>query len=160
MSSRLCSLLLAVPLLVLTSGCGSDSEKTVAVKGQLTKGGSPFSPKQASNKPLPPGDPGVRVVFKRADGPKIGEEFGSKVDNESGKFEAIGATGSGIPPGKYTVLVYLGAYGVDDGPKGKSGPSGPAPIPGQGKPTATVEVTIPPEGMTDLTIEIDDKKAK
>ncbi len=171
MLSHVRSFALTLPFLAFALGCGSNAEKVVAVKGQLTKGGAPFSPKEALKKPLPPGDAGVRVVFKRADGPKAGEEFGSNVDAESGKFEAVGAAGTGIPPGKYTVSVYLGAYGSDDAPKGKPGATGIPPTGGgapdemsgntsMGKAVATLEVTIPPEGKADLTIEIDDKKGK
>ena len=123
------------PVLAVLTGCGSSSEKVVTVKGKLMKGGVPFTSKEANGgKPLPPGDPGIRVKFSRA-GTGGEEDFDIAVDGNSGTFEAIGKAGKGVPPGHYKLSVYAGAFGADPGKKGSGGggpPKGGPPGPGGG----------------------------
>jgi len=102
-------------------------------------------------------------VFKRIDGPKA-EEFVAVIDQSTGAFEVKGFDTPGVPPGQYTITVYLEVPKPNAGPP-KAPPVDQLPIgepPGGvlGQAATTREVTIPPEGITDLNVEIDDNKAK
>ena len=152
-------------------GCaGTSEEPTVPVRGKILKGGLPFSPQSMIKGPLPPGDPGAKIVFKRMGGSKAGEEFHGTIDPNTGDFEVPGNTGKGIPESRYQVTLYVGAFGVsEEKPSGRSGPPGAAPPIGGGggstgeglslgKQVFQDEIEIPAGGKTDIVLEIDKKK--
>jgi hypothetical protein len=150
-------------------GCGGTSEEpTFPVRGKILKGSLPFSPQSMIKGPLPPGDPGAKIVFKRMGGSRAGEEFHGSIDPNTGDFEVPGNTGKGIPESRYQVTLYVGAFGVtEEKPSGRSGPPGSAPpIGGEssggglslGKPVFQDEIEIPAGGKTDIVLEIDKKK--
>jgi len=158
---------LLAPVMGLLVGCGTPAEKTVTVKGRLTKGGAPYTVKEATGgKSLPPGDPGIRMQFVRTT-TKGEETFNGAVDGNTGSFEALGVTGKGIPPGKYTVTVFAGAYGAESERPSGGGGGGAPPVAGggssgetfsmQGRPVHKQDVDIPDAGTTDLVIDIKGK---
>jgi hypothetical protein len=71
-------------------GCG----RTVKVKGQLTKGGKPFTTKDRAL---------VQMIF-HPDGGEAVDTYPATV-NADGTFEVVGKEGKGIPPGKYRISV-------------------------------------------------------
>lgn len=160
------------PVLVFLAGCGSASEKTVSVRGKLMKGGVPFTAKEANGgKPLPPGDPGIRVKLSRT-GTSGEEDYDVGVDGNTGTFEALGKGGKGVPPGHYKLSVYAGAYGSGLGKGDTSGggpPKGGPPMAGgdapsiggpsdmSGRPIHTQEIDVPDSGLTDLVVDIKGK---
>lgn len=138
------------------------------MKGKLiTPSGEVFHDQRPADKPLPPGDPGVRVKFTSLD---VSSEKGqpsqsyiARIEPDSGTFEVPGPKGEGIPAGKYRVTVYLGAIG--ETPTVAQRPSTPTvenateDDPGlDGREVTRIEVTVPPEGLSELTITISPKK--
>ncbi len=166
MTSRWAVVLLFVFAAPLFAGCGESGPKDVPVKGKLvTPGGAAFHDKRPADKPLPPGDPGVRVKFTSLEaGSEPGQprpSYLANIDPDTAAFDVPGPQGKGIPAGKYRVTVYVGAAGESAG--SESPPSGVPPgvenagedNPGlDGREVARTEVTVPPEGATDLTIEV------
>ncbi|OWK36944.1 hypothetical protein [Fimbriiglobus ruber] len=138
------------------AGCGGDvSEKTADVKGKLLKGGQPYKLQRPSDRPLPPGDPGMRLRFVRVEGPNPSEASFAKLDVNTGEFTAPGPNGKGLPPGKYQVSVYAGAMGETPPPGAKAAASGP-PNP-WGTEVYKKEIDIPASGLSDLVIDVDKK---
>lgn len=164
--------LLPVVFVALLAGCGEPVSKDVPVKGKLVSpGGAAFRASRPADRPLPPGDPGVRVRFTslEAGGPdQPHPSYLANIDPESATFEVGGPQGKGIPAGRYRVTVFVGAAG--EMPSGSSGSSPPSGVPPtvensghdsphlDGKEVAHTEVTIPPEGATDLTITVGGNK--
>jgi hypothetical protein len=158
------SLLAILPLVTfLATGCGGSSgTKTVSVKGRLVaKDGTAFKLQRPGNQPLPPGDPGIRVKFTRVGETPPGEDasYNASVNGEDGTFEVPGKANKGIPPGKYLVTVAIGAAGELSG-KGppKGGPPGSGAPSMDGIEVAKKEVTVPDDGVSDLTIEVSPKQ--
>jgi hypothetical protein len=110
---------LLAPWFVLT-GCGSrgsSGEQKVTAKGRILKNGLPI---QITAQHLPPGDPGLQVIFIKVGTVDAGEEIPAKiVDAAQGTFELIGPDAKGIPPGKYRIAVLLAPIGGTDVFKGK-----------------------------------------
>lgn|GEM_PF-5767968 len=155
--------LLAMTTVALSGGCGGSETKLAPVKGRLVaKDDSPFKVQRPDNQPLPPGDPGIRVKFVRVGDPPPGEDttYYASVNAETSAFEVPGKANRGIPPGKYQVIIAVGAAGE---PVGRKGPSRGGP-PGAGAPSmdgvevAWQEVTVPDEGLTDLKLTVEVKK--
>jgi len=96
------------------SSAGSGSEKLPKVTGRLLKGGLPLKPPDMSK--LPPGDPGLQVIFYRIGDAKAGEEYRAAVNAEDATF------GIGVPPGRYRIAVIMAPIGSNDLFKGKYGP--------------------------------------
>jgi hypothetical protein len=163
---------LVFPFVVVSlAGCGESGPKDVPVKGKLVApGGAAFHDKRPADKPLPPGDPGVRVKFTSLEaGTEPGHPHPSylaNIDPDSATFEVPGPQGKGIPAGKYRVTVYVGPAG-ENSPPSASPPSGVPPSVGNagednpgldGKEVSRTEVTVLPEGTTDLTITVGGNK--
>jgi hypothetical protein len=89
-------IVLGVVLLVFLGGCGSGHVK---VKGRLMKNGQPYIP--AENEFV--------VMEFLAEEAKDGKEnsFVVSFNREDGTFEVTGATGRGLPPGKYRACVQV-----------------------------------------------------
>ena len=139
-------------------GCGGTSEEpTVPVRGKILKGGLPFSPKSMIKGPLPPGDPGATIVFKRKGGSRDGEEFQGTIDPNTGDFEVPGNTGKGIPESRYQVTLYVGAMGTPEEQRGGSESAREGGLT-FGKQVFQDEIEIPAGGKTDIVLEIDKKK--
>src|SRR5262249_32673250 len=87
--------LLAACCLVLCAGCG---EQRMNTKGQVLKGGSPFTV---------PADDFVRVTFVPVmeDGSNPLTCYIADYDNAKGTFTALGPDLKGIPRGKYRITV-------------------------------------------------------
>lgn len=159
---------------VFAAGCGGGGAKNVPVKGQLITKDGPFKAQRPGGHALPPGDPGIRVKFTPAEAPPAGEDsfYYASVNPDDSTFDVPGKRGKGIPPGKYTVSIAVGAAGEPSAaakapPKGPPGgmkqPGGGGP-PGGSSPSmdgvevARKEVTVPDEGDLNLKIEIEIKK--
>jgi hypothetical protein len=96
------------------NGCGSGgsgSEKLPRVTGKLLKGGLPVKPPDTSK--LPPGDPGLQVIFVRVGDAKAGEEYRASVNAEDGTFAVA------VPPGRYRIAVIMAPIESSDLFKGK-----------------------------------------
>ncbi|HZT82974.1 MAG TPA: carboxypeptidase-like regulatory domain-containing protein [Gemmataceae bacterium] len=100
-------LVIGVAMVLLLSGCTKGGGKKVAVKGRVVDGGRPVTVPAD----LPPGDPGIRVIFLSADREmkKAGEAYNAVVNPQDGTFEV-----KDIPPGKYRIAVSVGAFGTPD----------------------------------------------
>lgn len=150
-------------------GCDS-GPKVVTVKGKLTKGGQPYKLERvAGADPLPPGELGVRVLFRKVGGGDNYESY-AVLDAAAMTFSVPGYDGKGIPPGDYEVIVMAltgerpKAPASGAPPGGMSGPPGVRPpgsggppsdmVPTEGKEVAKMKVTIPDTGKTDLVIEV------
>lgn len=125
-------------------GCGDKAnslpEGRVKARGRLLKGGLPIVV-DASR--LPPGDPGLQIVFVKVGSVDAGLECPANVISASeGTFELVGPDGKGIAPGRYRVTVILAPVGSDDIFKGK-----------YDKNKSKVEVEI--KGGEDLVIDLD-----
>jgi len=110
----------AFAIAVLLAGCGSRggvAEGRTKPVGRVLDNGLPIKAKTDN---LPPGDPGMRVIFIRLGGVKAGEETEAQIISAAdATFELIGADGKGIEPGKYRVAVTLGPFGSADQLGGK-----------------------------------------
>lgn len=102
------------------AGCGAGTETAegrTKPKGRILENGLPIKIRSQN---LPPGDPGMKVVFIKIGSADAGEEIEAQViDPAEGSFELIGADAQGIPPGKYRVAIALGPEGGKDHFKGK-----------------------------------------
>jgi hypothetical protein len=112
---------LLIAALACLTGCGSgkgsgSADKPFPVKGKLLKGGLPLQPNTAG---LPPGDPGLQVIFYRLGGAQAGEEYRAEVNAQNGTFELLGFDGKGIPKGRYRIAVIMAPVGGVDQFKGK-----------------------------------------
>ena len=159
--------------LLTVFGCSSREEKTVKAGGKLVKGGSPYNPTADIKGSLPPEDPGIRVVFTRADGDKQGAEFPAVVDKSAGTFEVPGNAGKGIPPGRYKVKVFVGVFtgaaqqpsdsAIDKIPleyRTEAQKNQTSPAFSLGAEMASEEVDVTDGGANDFTIEIKGPKKK
>jgi hypothetical protein len=103
-------------------GCGgggkeATAEGRVKPKGRVLKNGLPLDINAAG---LPPGDPGLQVIFIKMGTTDAGTEIPAQItDPATGSFELAGLDGKGIPPGKYRVAVILAPSGSPDQLKGK-----------------------------------------
>jgi hypothetical protein len=90
-------IVLGALLLVFLGGCGSPHVK---VKGRLLKNGEPYIPKENEF---------VVMEFVAAEEAKDGKEgsFVASFNREDGTFEVMGATGKGLPPGKYRACLQV-----------------------------------------------------
>lgn len=108
--------------LLLAVGCGGGgkegtAEGRVKPKGRVLKNGLPLEINAAG---LPPGDPGLQVIFINIGTADAGTEIPAQItDPATGSFELAGLDGKGIPPGKYRVAVILAPSGSPDQLKGK-----------------------------------------
>jgi hypothetical protein len=96
------------------TGCGSGGsggERLPKVTGRLLKNGLPLKPPDTSK--LPPGDPGLQVIFYRVGDAKAGEEHRAAVNPEDGTFAVA------VPPGRYRIAVIMAPQGSADLFKGK-----------------------------------------
>ncbi len=86
---------------IAAGGCGGSGEEVVEAKGRVTDAGNVL---QVEGRDIGVGY--VRVEFYRIgdDGQQATESEGCVVD-ENGNFSLRGATGNGIPPGKYRIAV-------------------------------------------------------
>ena len=114
--------LTAALLVPLAGGCAGKKDEVAEgrtkPKGRILDNGLPLKPKMQSN--MPPGDPGMKVVFVRLGGSDAGQEIQAVIHEPSeATFELIGVDGKGITPGKYRVAVTLGPEGGQDQLKGK-----------------------------------------
>jgi len=116
----LTALALCTALLV---GCGKDDGAggpRVKPKGRILKGGLPLQFTENPNSRLPPGDPGMQVLFIKVGTADAGTEIPAKIiDAKDGTFELTGGDGKGIPPGRYRIAVILAPVGGTDVFKGK-----------------------------------------
>ena len=109
---------------VLAAGCAPDGvpeaeDGNVLAECRVLKNGLPVRP---TGENLPPGDPGLKVVFVKLGSADAGKEMtASLADEEEGTFGLVGPEGKGIPPGKYRVVLFLGPEGGEDQFKGKYG---------------------------------------
>jgi hypothetical protein len=111
---------------VAIAGCNKGEPKAaegnVIAKGVILKNGLPLKPTGGTSGNLPPGDPGLQVIFVKLGTIDAGLEIpASIVSSEAGTFQLVGPEGKGIPPGKYRVVVVLAPYGSNDELKGKYG---------------------------------------
>jgi len=116
----------ATVILVASTGCRDRgpraAEGKVIPKGRVLKNGLPIKAGESGKTNLPPGDPGLQVIFVKLGGADAGTEYNARVIPEpAGSFELIGAEGKGIPPGRYRIMIILAPYGSDDEFKGKYG---------------------------------------
>ena len=110
------SVLACVPLALTLPGCGGPR---VTPGGRLLDKGQPL---QIPQQGLPPGDPGVRVIFLPMEPEKEGTAQQPAVVNvQDATFTVPGNDGRGIAPGKYRISIALGAYGTPDKLKGAFG---------------------------------------
>jgi hypothetical protein len=142
------TLALLAPVLAFAAGCGDnvppDKVQRVTAQGRILKNGLPIS---IDNMRLPPGDPGLQVIFIKLGTTDAGAEIPATVTNAAeGRFELTGPDGKGIPAGRYRVAVILAPYGSADQFKGK-----------YDRNNSKVEVEV--KGGEDLVIDID-KPAK
>jgi hypothetical protein len=94
----------------------------VIPKGRILKNGLPLKPSENVLANMPPGDPGLQIVFIKIGTADAGTELSARIMAEPpGTFDLIGAEGKGIPPGKYRVVVILAPFGGQDELKGKYG---------------------------------------
>jgi hypothetical protein len=124
---------------ITSAGCGK-STGLVKPKGKIIRNGAPLI---VNTEGLPPGDRGLHVVFSRQDGDKGKEEYPTKVDVATGTFEAVGQNGKGIPRGKYSITIQLGAMIAKEEP----GPNQP------GREHWTVEREV--TGNDEIIIDVD-----
>ena len=81
-------------------------------KGRILKNGLPLKPSENATLNMPPGDPGLEVIFIKLGTADAGAEIPARILAEPpGTFDLVGAEGKGIPPGKYRVVVFLGPFG-------------------------------------------------
>lgn len=110
---------LVMVLAAFAAGCGgggkdpATADGRVKPKGRVVKGGNPVDINTAG---LPPGDPGLQVIFIKPDGVEIPARV---TDAKAGAFELVGGDGKGIAPGKYKVAVLVAPSGGTDQLKGK-----------------------------------------
>ena len=109
---------------VMAAGCNDGQPKPEAgktiPKGRILKNGLPLKPTEKTLANMPPGDPGMEVVFIKVGGADAGEEIPARIKDEPpGSFDLVGAEARGIPPGKYRVAITLGPVGGRDELKGK-----------------------------------------
>jgi hypothetical protein len=104
------------------AGCGGNqgaSGPKVKARGRILKNGLPIKSETATQH-LPPGDPGLQVIFIKVGTADAGAEIPATViDASEGTFELTGPDGKGIPPGRYRVAVLLAPIGSADAFKGK-----------------------------------------
>jgi hypothetical protein len=105
-----------VVALALACGCGAGGPRGVKVKGKLVKNGQPVSVDLPPGKPLPPGESArMKVWFYpvKADNEVIVDAGGgvtalggepATVESD-GSFWLTGSKGTGIPAGKYRIVV-------------------------------------------------------
>jgi hypothetical protein len=151
-------------ILGVAVGCGGAAGiHAVPVKGKVVKGNEPFRLKKAPNPPLPPGESPIHIKFTALGEGQIAGGFDVHVDPETGTFEMLGPTGKGLPPGKYQVVVLVkgsgmpGANRLPTHPPAENEPD-EALTSLEGKEFARTEITVPPEGTTDLVIDVSKKK--
>jgi hypothetical protein len=105
------------------AGCGKDNAALgprVKPKGRILKNGLPLQYTESPNTRLPPGDPGMQVIFIKVGTSDAGTEIPARiVDPREGTFDLAGEDGNGIPPGKYRIAVILAPVGGTDVFKGK-----------------------------------------
>jgi hypothetical protein len=95
------ALYLALALAMVLGLAGCSTESMVPVKGRVHKNGQPLAVKE-----LPSGAGGrVMVLFHRVDQGAKPLDPQSAIVQADGTFSLPGASGSGIPPGKYCVEV-------------------------------------------------------
>lgn len=114
---RVGALLVLIVGFIAGAGCGSKGNKIpdnfVNVRGRVLKNGLPI---QVNTAGLPPGDPGMQIVFIKLGTSDAGTEIPANILSVSdGTFELPG----GIAPGRYRVTVMLAPVGSDDMFKGK-----------------------------------------
>jgi hypothetical protein len=118
-------LLVALVVFVASTGCKDGpkaAEGKVIPKGRILKNGLPLKLDESRQANLPPGDPGLQVIFVKLGGADAGTEYDARIISEPpGSFELIGAEGKGIPPGRYRVMIILAVVGGNDELKGKYG---------------------------------------
>jgi hypothetical protein len=115
---------LLVAIVVVAVGCDKGHPKAaegkVLAKGRILKNGLPLKPSEKVMDNMPPGDPGLQVIFITLGTADAGAEIQARILAEPpGTFDLVGAEGKGIPPGKYRVVVFLGPFGGKDEFKGK-----------------------------------------
>jgi hypothetical protein len=142
--SRTVALVALVAGFIALEGCsGKNStlpEGRVKARGRLLKNGLPI---QVDTSKLPPGDPGLQIIFIRLGTAEAGSESPANVISATeGTFELAGPDGRGIAPGRYRVVVILAPVGSDDIFKGK-----------YDKNKSKLEVEI--KGGEDLVIDLD-----
>jgi hypothetical protein len=114
-----------VGVLLVVVGCDSSGRPKaeagkVIPKGRILKNGLPLKPSENTLAKMPPGDPGMEIVFIKLGGADAGEEIRARIQEEPpGTFDLIGAEGKGITPGRYRVAITLGPFGSKDEFKGK-----------------------------------------
>ena len=145
LQARCVALVALIVGFVAAAGCGGDKanqlpEGRVKARGRLLKSGLPI---QVDTSKLPPGDPGLQVIFVKVGSVDAGLECPANIISATeGTFELAGPDGKGIAPGRYRVVVILAPVGSDDIFKGK-----------YDKTKSKIEVEI--KGGEDLVIDID-----
>jgi len=118
-------LLIALLVFAASTGCKDGpraAEGKVIPKGRILKNGLPLKVGESGQPGVPPGDPGLQVIFVKLGGADAGTEYNARIIPEPpGSFDLIGAEGKGIPPGRYRVMIILAVVGGNDELKGKYG---------------------------------------
>ncbi len=152
MSPRNFAPLLFALVAVGSPGCGGGDPlpTLVPVQGKVTRGGKPWPvAAELGAATLPPGASGGSVVFTRkgAAPGRTGEEFVGLLKADGATFSVPGLVGTGIPPGDYDAVVYLGAFG------GKP-PPGKGPVTVHGREVGRKAVTVTEAGPNDVSIDL------
>jgi hypothetical protein len=103
------------------AGCGGGPKRLTGVHGRLLDHGKPLTVSGT----LPPGDPGIRLTFLPAGEGEGMQSADAVVDPQTGTFQLDGDDQKGVAPGKYRIVLSLGAYsagGDTDQLKGAFGP--------------------------------------
>ena len=134
------------------AGCGGGETlpKLVPVQGTVTRAGKPWPvAAEIGNAVLPPGASGGSVVFTRrgAAPGRTGEEFVGVLKADGATFTVPGLVGTGVPPGDYDAVVYLGAFG------GKP-PPGKGNVTAHGREVGRKAVTVTEAGPNDVAIDL------
>jgi len=124
----------AVIFTFVLSGCGGDpGPQRVPVKGNIVMG---------DGKPVFPGS----IQFFPAEGMSENTYRSSALLHEGGAFTMrTHPHGDGVVPGKYKVVLSLGMGSPRELAKYSSAD------------TSTLEVTVPPEGLPDLQLKLEEK---
>jgi len=135
------ALLTLVAALVCVSGCGDSSPPNAPVTGRVVvTGGIPLS---AGNLILLPADGSLDVQLPGA------------LIRPDGSFECYSTSGGeGIPPGDYKVLLSFSGSGIADGPSLHR-----AFTKYTKAETTPLRVTVPPGGVSDVVLEVEDAAA-
>lgn len=144
-------LLLAL-VAVGSPGCGGPDPlpKLLPVQGTVTRAGKPWPvAAELGTATLPPGASGGSVVLVRkgAAPGRTPEEFVGVLKADGATFTVPGLVGTGVPPGDYDAVVYLGAFG------GKP-PPGKGNVTVHGREVGRKAVTVTEAGPNDIAIDL------